>query len=152
MWSKWAESVNTCLASFEKKKKSLHHLPSSLSESSLTSTPHLHLYRITFLLHAFEPKGEYKSWDVKAMGVEEDTQPSEPNRRNVMGGGKEAGCILCGWEGRHDPFLNKSRGQKTCHQTLKQPCIVPPVPQVLLSVSSSNLFISQPPLSPFMLH
>lgn len=64
----------------------------------------------------------------------------------------EAGCILCGWEGRHDPFLNKSRGQKTCHQTLKQPCIVPPVPQVLLSVSSSNLFISQPPLSSFMSH
>lgn len=120
---------------------SLLSLPSSLWEILTLHPPptHLHLYHIAFCNVPLSRRGEHKSrtwrgWEWRSTR----NHLSQIEERDVMGGGKEAGCVLCGWEDEHNAFLNKSRGRRTCQQTLKQfHGASSAISQVLLSVSSS---------------
>lgn len=87
--------------------------------------------------------GTWRGWEWRSTR----NHLSQIEERDVMGGGKEAGCVLCGWEDEHNAFLNKSRGRRTCQQTLKQfHGASSAISQVLLSVSSSyqgfNIIVS----------
>lgn len=116
-WWKWEESVNTCLASFEKTNISLLFFP-----STLWGIPTHHLYPSIppappdhVLLRACWPKGDHKSQDMTEIGVEKHTQPFDANVCG-KGGGGGAGFILALEE--HNPCLDECEiRHRRCHQS-----------------------------------
>lgn len=129
LWWKWAESVNTCLASFEKTNISLLFLPSSLWG---IPTPHLHPPPLPYhnLLCVLQPKGEHKSQDTKEIGVKKHTQTIWANvwkGETLCVGVEGPGVLWVGGRANTIPSLPKGRYDSGDVTRPWNSCTAPPV-------------------------